>query len=92
MTDLTNGLRRQWNNRGDLWRAHPFGHLQQRYRPQHDSHGLDSSSQQFLQFIPVLFRDFDAQCGSGHTQVCAKTFSMGIVLLESFQMVKDLAT
>ena len=64
-------------------RAHPsggslqtFGQLQQRQRAQDHSNRLHAPAQQLPQLFLVLRCDFDAQGGTSHTPVCAKTLSI----------------
>jgi hypothetical protein len=52
---------------------------------------LETAAQQLCQRFLVFGRDVNTKGWAGHTLVCAKTFQIGIVLIESFQALKDLA-
>ena len=65
--------------------------LRQCHRPQDDPDLLETAAQQLCQRFLVFGRDVNTKGWAGHTLVCAKTFQIGIVLIESFQALKDLA-
>ena len=92
MADLANRLRRQRHHAGDPGCTDAFRQLQQRHGPQHDSHLLNATAQQLPQLLLVLLVTSIRRAGRAIPQVCAKTFLIGIVLLESFQAVRDLAS
>ena len=60
MADLADRLRRQRYHARNVWRADPFGQLQQGHCPQHDPDLLHPAAQQLPQFLPVFDCDFNA--------------------------------